>query len=126
MLKPRILLMDDENDIQEVVSELLTTQGYEVVCVNDGKEAVDCYREAMNTPRPFNAVILDLSVASGMGGEETMRELLEVDPRVRAVVSSGFANDPAMINFKQHGFAAKVAKPYRVEELDAALRSLLP
>ncbi|MBL7033617.1 MAG: response regulator [Candidatus Delongbacteria bacterium] len=124
MKKPRVLLMDDELDIQEVVSELLTIQGYEVVCVRDGREALTSYLEAMQSGQPFSAVVLDLTVDNGMGGEETIRKLLEVDPEVRAVVSSGFANEPAMINFRQHGFQARVAKPYRVEELDQALRSL--
>jgi DNA-binding NtrC family response regulator len=125
MTRPRILLMDDEIDIQEVMSELLTLHGYEVVCVSNGEEAVQSYREAMCSQNPYAAVVLDLTIDNGMGGRDAILKLQEVDPDVLGVVSSGFANEPAMVDFKQHGFSARMEKPYRVEKLDEILRSLI-
>ncbi len=117
----RILVMDDEDFIRELASVMLDKMGYEVTTAQDGQAAVNRYKEAMAAGHPFDAVILDLTVPGGMGGKETMRRLLSLDPNVRAVVSSGYSNDPVMANHAAYGFCGAVKKPYLVQELSQLL-----
>jgi PAS domain S-box-containing protein len=121
----RILVMDDEEIIREMLSSMLSTAGYEATLTIDGAEAIERYAKAKDSGQPFDAVILDLTVAGGMGGKETIRKLLEIDPDVKAVVSSGYSTDPIMADFKKYGFSAVVTKPYSVGELEKTLRSIL-
>ena len=79
----------------------------------------------MQENTPFDAVIMDLTVPGGMGGKETMEKLLEIDPSVTAIVSSGYANDPIMSNYKQYGFSGVVPKPYKIEDVNKVLKDLL-
>jgi DNA-binding NtrC family response regulator len=113
----KILLMDDEEIIREAVGQVLTYKGYKVECARDGDEAIELYRKAMETSDPFNAVILDLTVREGKGGKETVKKLLEIDPDVKAIVSSGYSNDPVMVNFREYGFCGFFAKHNKAEEL---------
>ncbi|MGD9310780.1 MAG: PAS domain S-box protein, partial [Desulfosarcina sp.] len=117
----RILVMDDEDFIRELASMMLQKMGFEVTLAEDGQQAVALYREALDAGSPFDAVILDLTVPGGMGGKETMRQLSAVDPRVRAIVSSGYSNDPVMANYADYGFRAAVRKPYLVQEMSQVL-----
>ncbi|HEU4387590.1 MAG TPA: ATP-binding protein, partial [Blastocatellia bacterium] len=121
----RILLMDDEEIIRTVTGDILAQLGYEVSVVCDGAEAVELYHAAMRVGRPFDAVILDLTVPGGIGGKETIEKLREIDPTVRAVVSSGYSNDPIMADFKAYGFSGVAAKPYRVEDLRQILDEVM-
>lgn len=123
--KGRILVMDDEEMVRDVVGDLLKILGYEVEFASDGLELTDLYREAKDSGQPFDAVIMDLTVPGGMGGEESVRKLLEMDPEARAIVSSGYCNDPVMSNFKKYGFSGVVAKPFKIEELGEALHRVL-
>jgi CheY-like chemotaxis protein len=100
----KILLMDDEAVIRESVGELLTMKGYEVVYAEDGEGAIELYKKVMKTSKPLDAVILDLTIRGGMGGKATIKKLVEIDPDVKAIVSSGYANDPVMSNFQEYGF----------------------
>lgn len=120
----RILLMDDEEFVLEVGGELLSFLGFETVFARNGWEAIDLYQRAFGEGRPFTAVIMDLTVPGGMGGRETIKKLREIDPRVQAIVSSGYANDPVMVNFTEYGFAAVAAKPYKIETLSEILRAI--
>ena len=61
-------------------------------------------------------MILDLTVNGGMGGEEALEKLLDIDPQVTAFVSSGYAEDAVMVNYREHGFAGVIVKPYNVDE----------
>lgn len=121
----RILVMDDEEDIREMAGEILKNMGYKVDYARDGEEALKKYRRAKKWRRGYDAVILDLTVPGGMGGKETIPKLLEVDPNVIAIVSSGYSNDPIMVNYKQYGFAGVVRKPYRAGELGKVLKEVL-
>ncbi|MEW6348648.1 MAG: PAS domain S-box protein [Thermodesulfobacteriota bacterium] len=121
----RILVMDDKESVRCLARDALTLLGYEVETAEDGAQAIDCYRQAVRSGRSFQVVILDLTVPGGMGGVETMARLREIDPRVTAVVSSGYSNDPIMSDFRRYGFRAVVAKPYTVQELGAALAALV-
>jgi PAS domain S-box-containing protein len=117
----RILFMDDDPDILELAGAILGLLEYEAVLTRDGNEALNEYVAARAAGRPFAAVILDLTIPGGMGGKETMRRLREIDPGVRAIVSSGYSNDAVIADFRAHGFLAMVAKPYRMEDLAKAL-----
>ncbi len=119
--KGKILLMDDEEILRKVAGALLTRLGYQVSMAKDGAEALQLYREAMAANAPFAAVILDLTVPAAMGGEECLRRLKEIDPGVKAIVSSGYFNDPIMAEFKQYGFQGVIAKPYQLQELSETL-----
>jgi PAS domain S-box-containing protein len=121
----RILVMDDEEGIRKVAGMMLDLLGYEHEAVRDGAEAINAYVRAKTGGRPFDAVIMDLTIPNGMGGKETIRHLKEVDPEVKAIVSSGYSYDPVMGNYTQFGFSGVVPKPYKLEDLGEALQSLL-
>ena len=121
----RVLLMDDEALIREVAGELLRAIGQEVVFAECGEVAIAAYQEAMAKGRPFDAVILDLTIRGGMGGVETVRRLLEIDPAVKAIVSSGYSDDAAISSYREKGFQAVLNKPYTVEGLHAVLNELM-
>ena len=121
----RILVMDDEELVRELASNMLTDVGYEVTIAQNGAEAVQLYQEAKRSDRQFDAAILDLTVSGGMGGKETIRKLMEIDPQVKAVVSSGYSNDPIMADFKNYGFKSVIAKPYRIRELSEVLHGVI-
>jgi PAS domain S-box-containing protein len=120
----RILVMDDEALVREVLGEMLTRLGFEVAFARDGAEAVKIYRVAKKIDQPFDLLIMDLTVAGGMGGLEALQKLLEFDPAVRAIASSGYSSDPVMSDFQSHGFIGVMAKPYTLEELSRVLASL--
>jgi len=120
----RILVMDDEAIVREVLGEMLTRLGFEVQFAQDGAEAVKIYRVAKKIDQPFDLLIMDLTVAGGMGGLEALQQLLEFDPEVRAIASSGYSSDPVMSNFQACGFKGVMAKPYTLEELSRVLGSL--
>ena len=121
----KILVMDDEEAIRDLLSAVLTTLGYEVVCTRDGMEATVAYQRAQAAGQPFTAVILDITVPGGVGGKEAMARLQEIDPQVKALISSGYANDPIMASFAQYGFSGVVTKPYTVERLKHALQRVI-
>ena len=121
----KILVMDDEMVVRRVLSETLKTCGYEVELTCDGAEAIQQYIKARESGETFDAVIMDLTVPGGMGGKETISKLLEIDPRVKAVVSSGYANDPIMAEYRKYGFSAVVVKPYNINEIVNTINSLL-
>lgn len=121
----RILAMDDEPAIRTLVSVVLRQFGYEVQTVENGTEAIDKYSEALKTDTPYDAVIMDLTIPGGMGGREAIRELLRIDPNVRAIVSSGYSSDPVMSDYRSFGFSGIVAKPYRMEDLGRVVQEVL-
>jgi len=121
----QVLVMDDEELVRRVAHELLTGLGHDVELAAHGGEAVEKYLQAKAEGRPFDVVILDLTIRGGMGGDETMRKLLEIDPGVKAIVSSGYSNDNVVANYRDHGFAAFLKKPYDLTDLQATLNALL-
>jgi CheY-like chemotaxis protein len=121
----RVLVMDDEAVIRELLTEMLTSLGYEVACTSHGAEAVAAYQRAQAARQPFAAVILDITVPGGLGGKEAIEHLRAIDPQVKALISSGYANDPIMANFVQYGFSGVIAKPYTMERLQQALQRAL-
>ena len=121
----RILLMDDDEMIRELATEMLSFLGHRVTTVCDGQEAVDCYRNAMESQNRFDLVILDLTVPGGMGGKEAAGLLLKLDSGVRIIVSSGYSNDPVMAEYEKYGFVATISKPYDIKELERILGNAL-
>ncbi len=123
--KGRVLVMDDEELVRNIVGIMLKTLGHEVEFAENGEEAAAKYREAMLSDRRFDIVILDLTIRGGMGGEETLRELLALDPEVKAVVSSGYADSATISEYASRGFSACLTKPYEVNALRNVLNLLL-
>jgi signal transduction histidine kinase/CheY-like chemotaxis protein len=121
----RILFMDDEPAIRQMAPDLLDRLGFETEVVRDGAEAIETYTRAITAGRRFDAVILDLTVPAGMGGLETVKHLHAVDPQVRALVSSGYADNEVLLNFRDHGFSGTVTKPYCLSELATVLGRVL-
>ena len=120
-----ILVMDDEDFILEVTLAMLQAIGYKAVSVRNGDEAIRRIREAAATHEFFSAAILDLMIPGGRGGKETVRELLAIDKDLKVVAASGYSDDPVMSCPDEFGFAASLAKPFRLAELDLLLKSLL-
>lgn len=123
--KVRVLVMDDEEGIRLLAEAMLTDIGYEPQVTRNGDEAVLSFRKERDAGRPFHLVILDLKVPEGMGGEEAVKRLLEIDPGVRVIVSSGLANTPIMNEFRKYGFSGVLPKPYSREDLDKILTGVL-
>jgi CheY-like chemotaxis protein len=123
--KGKVLLMDDEQIILDVTLEVLQFLGYDVQFARDGSEALALYEKERTAGAPFDVVILDLSVPEGMGGREAIAKLRELDPDVRAVVSSGFSNDPCVQDYTEYGFAGRLAKPYKINDMKQILEDLI-
>lgn len=122
----RILVLDDEESIRQLAKVLLGRIGHQVAAAESGEEAVALYEEAHSEGNPFDLVIVDLTLPGGISGEETFRRLREIEPAVRAIVASGYANDPIMASYQKYGFVCKVAKPYTVKTLtDCVNRALV-
>jgi CheY-like chemotaxis protein len=121
----RILVMDDEEVVRTLVRRLLQQMGHEVELVADGQSAIGAYESAKDQRRPFDAVILDLTVRDGVGGKETIRELLKIDPAVKAIVMSGYANDPVILEPERYGFKGVLAKPFDNLKLQEILSRVL-
>jgi nitrogen-specific signal transduction histidine kinase len=125
LLTGRVLFMDDEQIIRDMAAMLLKRFGLTVDCAEDGAEAVAKYQAALAARSRYDLVIMDLTVPGGMGGLAALGRLREIDPSVRAVVSSGYSSDPVLANYRAHGFVAVIAKPYEVNELARILREVL-
>ena len=121
----RIILMDDERDIRETIPLLLESYGYEVDAFPDGQSLLDAYAAAAGDGRPYAAAVMDLTIPGGMGGREAVEKLKRLDPRAKAIVSSGYSNDSTMAEYRKFGFDGVVGKPFRVEELVKAIQKVL-
>ena len=120
-----ILIMDDEETIRIALVSLLEVLGYTAVASADGTEALEKYKAAKATGKGFDLVILDITVPGGQGGIETVQKILNINPSARVIVTSGYATDPVMANFKDYGFAAILPKPFNPEKLQTVLGSVL-
>ena len=121
----RVLLMDDDQQVSNTISKMLQLLGHEVKTAPHGRAAIHIYKQAIELGQRFDVVILDLTIPGGMGGRETIAKLLELDPDVKAIVSSGYSNDPVVANYRDYGFTTVVSKPYLLEELREALESVM-
>jgi PAS domain S-box-containing protein len=121
----RILVMDDEAIVRDVVGQMLKHLGYDVACAADGAEAVLLYEKAKASGRPFDVTILDLSVPGGMGGKETIKKLKQIAPNIRAVITTGYPSEGRPDDFRKYGFSAVLPKPCKVDELGRVLERVL-
>ena len=118
----RLLVMDDEQTVADVTCAMARRLGYETTAVPDGEAALTVYAQAVNEHRPFDLVIMDLTIPGGMGGREAIQRLHELYPDARVIVSSGYSDDASMAEYTQCGFIASLAKPYTMEQLERVLR----
>ena len=123
--KGRILVMDDEEMIIKLANLILNRLGYDAAFATHGQEALDLYKAAQADRAPFDAVILDLTIRGGMGGKETIEKLIEFDPEVKCIVSSGYSESPVLTNYTEYGFKGKVVKPYSLFELSDTLHKVI-
>ncbi|MCK5341734.1 MAG: response regulator, partial [Desulfobulbaceae bacterium] len=120
----KILVMDDDDMVRNVTSEMLTTLGYEVETARNGVEAIKLYQQSSEAGKPYDAVILDLTIPGGMGGRETIEKLLAINPEIKAIVSSGYSNDPILSEYQKYGFCEVLVKPMMLGELSEVLKKL--
>jgi len=123
--KGRILVMDDEDEIQEVLGKMLEHLGFDVDFASEGEKALSDYTDAFQQGSPYVATILDLTIPGGMGGKETLRQIKALHPEAAVIVSSGYSNDPVMGRFHEFGFSGVIAKPYNLLDLSKVLSQIL-
>jgi PAS domain S-box-containing protein len=121
----RILVMDDEASLRRTVGRMLEKLGYEPELAKDGAEAIKMVKEAKEAGKSYDSVILDLTVPGGMGGKECITKLLEIDPGIKAIVSSGYSEDPVLANFQEYGFKGMMPKPFATLSLSKVLHDVL-
>ena len=121
----KILIMDDEEVVRETCGEMLMVMGHTVDYAANGQEALDKYQQALQKQRPFDLVIMDLTIPGGIGGKEAIQLLLEIDPHAKAIVSSGYSHDDVMANFRDYGFLGVIAKPYILDSFTQVIQKIL-
>lgn len=117
----RILVMDDDEGVKELVGQTLSGMGHTVELAKDGRTAIELYQTANHLGRRFDVVILDLTVYGGPGGQETLEALLKLDPGVQAIAMSGNVFDPVLLEPERHGFKAALPKPFEASRLRGIL-----
>ena len=122
----RVLVMDDEEMLRELSSQILSFLGYEVTTCANGEQAIELYAADKRSGTPYFAVIMDLTIPGGMGGKEAAQHILSLDPCAKLIVSSGYSNDLALSDYGNYGFCGAVVKPYKVSELADTLDSIRP
>ncbi len=123
----RALVVEDDPLVRNAVAGMLDALGLEVTTANDCDQALAAYRSGLNSDRPFRVVILDLTLRGGIGGDTCFGLLRDIDPAVRAIVTSGYATNPILADYASHGYAAALPKPFSFEQLlDALGRAILP
>ncbi len=121
----RILLMDDETIILNLGGKLLGHLGYEVVTAANGADAAKLFREAKEDGKPFDAVILDLIIPGGAGADRAIAAIRKIDPGIRAIVTSGYADDPVMVDYSRYGFSGALVKPFSIDDIEEELKRVL-
>jgi len=121
----KILYMDDEGALRDIAAQMLSYMGHDVALAGDGAEALQLYAAAMESKQPFDLVIMDLTIPGGMGADEAVQRLLEIDPKVKAILTSGYASHGIIKDFKDHGFSGVLVKPYDVKELEKVIKNAL-
>jgi len=121
----RILLMDDEQVVLEFLGKMLEHLGYDVVSCQEGGQAIAAYIQAKAEGNPFNAVVMDLVICNGMGGEEAVRELKKLDSKARVIATSGHLDHPVMLDHARFGFNAAITKPYKMDKLKETIEGVL-
>jgi signal transduction histidine kinase/CheY-like chemotaxis protein len=123
--KRRILLMDDEQMILDIVSRMLGHLGYEVTTCTDGSQAIAAFAKAKSQSEPFDVVMMDLVIPNGVGGQDAVHTIKKIEPNVRVIASSGHLEHPVMQDHKQFGFNAVLEKPYKLEKLQQVIEAVI-
>ncbi len=123
--KKSILIIDDDITILKVTKRILMKLGYAVETAHTGEEGIQLYKNAVNTNHGYDVVITDLVIKGGMGGKETITQLMKINPKVKAIVSSGYSDDPIISNYSQYGFSGVIQKPYKIQDLSDAIYTLI-
>ncbi|MFA5859931.1 MAG: response regulator, partial [Elusimicrobiota bacterium] len=121
----RILVMDDEESILAIAEKMLAKLGYDVVTARNGEQAVEIYKQAMQSDKKIDAVILDLTIVGGMSGKDTIGQLLKIDTNVKAIVSSGYSTDIVVSEYDKYGFKGILPKPYELVAMSQVLNKIL-
>jgi CheY-like chemotaxis protein len=117
----KVLVMDDEAGLRKIIGLAVWGMGHQTEVAANGQQAIELYQEAKHSGHPFDAVILDLTIRGGMGGLETVRALLQIDPAVKAIAMSGYVVDPVILDPERHGFKATLTKPFDLRKLQEML-----
>ena len=120
-----ILIMEDEIHVRALERAFLERLGYKVTEAGDGQEAIDRFKEAVLLNNPFDLVILDLTVRHGLGGQLTMEELLKEDSSVKAIIASGYLDEPVMERYNDYGFRGALKKPFSFEEFGEMVKKAI-
>lgn len=123
--RKRILIMDDEPYIRELLEDMIGMLGYSTVTTSEGQEAINTFEEAYESGNRFDAIIMDLSIPAGMGGKDAIEEILKIDPDARSIVASGYSAENIMANFGEFGFTAVLQKPFRFDEISTTLEEVM-
>lgn len=123
--KRRILLMDDEQMILDIVSRMLGHLGYEVTTCTDGSQAIAAYAKAKSHSEPFDVVMMDLVIPNGVGGQDAVHTIKKIDPGAKVIASSGHLEHPVMQDHKAFGFNAVLEKPYKLEKLQQVIEAAI-
>ena len=121
----KVLVMDDDKTVCNFVKEVLSVRECAVSEASGGKQAIEMYKQSIDDREPFDIVIMDLTIPGGIGGKETVKEFLKINPKVKCIVSSGYANNPVMANYSKYGFKGVITKPYSPSKLLDVLNQVL-
>ncbi len=124
-VKRRILLMDDEQMILDIVSRMLTHLGYEVVTCTDGSQAIAAYTKAKKQSQMFDVVLMDLIIPNGVGGADAVHTIRKINPHAKVIANSGHLDHPVMMDYKKFGFTAALEKPYKLEKLQQVIEAVI-
>ena len=119
----KVLFMDDQKSVRDMMEKMLLCLGYKVELAEEGTKAINLYKRAIKSGQPFDCVILDIVVPNGMGGKETIKNLCKINPRIKAIVSSGYSDDPIMADYRKYGFCGMLAKPFQIGDLSKVLNN---
>ena len=125
-VKAKIIVMDDDPLILDVITQMLIYFGHKVLHAKDGNEAIAVFKEHNQSDNQIvDLIIMDLTIPGGMGGKEAVQEILKIDPEAKVIVSSGYSNDPVMTDYQKYGFQAAIEKPFQLAKLMKTINSVL-
>jgi DNA-binding NtrC family response regulator len=122
--KGTVLVLDDEDHVRKVAEILITKMGFNVLTACNGDDAIEIFKKASDEGNPISIVLLDLTIAGGLGGKDIISTLNCINPNLKSIASSGYLDDPAMASPKSFGFTTKIRKPYLNSELQSLLKDL--
>ncbi len=123
--KGPVLVMDDAQNVRDMIVKMLQKLGFKTGIACNGEEAIEKYQSAMQSESPYQLIIMDLAVVGGMGGQQAVQKLLEIDPHLKAIVSSGHAYDPVVSEYSKHGFKGAIVKPYTLAEINREIQRVI-